>query len=99
MRLRSLIPATVALLLVGCASRLPEWIDDCEITPYVEQWDTVEDCKMAVLKREDNAARRRAKSFQDEANAKWCWKQYRAGYDAQREQCVSVSPRLYPRQL
>jgi hypothetical protein len=40
--------------LSGCASRVPVLSADCEIERYKQQWETVEECKMASDKREDS---------------------------------------------
>ena len=43
--------------LAGCAS-VPEFEQDCEIARYKQQWETVDECKLAVLKHEDRRALR-----------------------------------------
>jgi hypothetical protein len=58
-----LILITLAALS-GCASRVPVLASDCEIARYVQQWETVAECKMASLKQEDAKAKREARELE-----------------------------------
>ena len=64
--------AVAVVMLVGCAA-LPENMQDCEISPYVQQWETVEDCKMAVLHREDSQYERATQEIENERYARRCY--------------------------
>lgn len=76
----------VVMLVTGCASRIPDNINDCEIKRYVEQWDTVEDCKMAVLKVEDIKFKRTTKKLENERNSRLCYIQGKV-WDARSLSC------------
>jgi hypothetical protein len=49
-----IVAFVLAVGLGGCASRIPVLSADCEIERYKQQWETVEECKMASDKREDS---------------------------------------------
>jgi hypothetical protein len=54
----TLVVLFLLFILVGCTS-LPDSLDECAIAPYNQQWETAEECKMAVIKREDRRHERR----------------------------------------
>lgn len=86
-----MVAVITILLISGCVSRFPERIEECEIKPYVEQWDTVEDCKMAVLRLEDFRYKKEQQKLQDERNATECWEVRRQVWDHRSQRCKSWS--------
>ena len=70
----------------GCAtSRIPALMQDCEIKRYVEQWDSVADCKNASLEREDRRYKREQERLLHESCVRPYW------WDARFEKCRTMS--------
>jgi hypothetical protein len=58
--------------LSGCASRVPVLSADCEIERYKQQWETVEECKMASDKREDSRFKKEQREIEWQIEAAQC---------------------------
>ena len=81
--------AVAVVMLVGCASRIPEYMDGCAIAPYVQQWETIEECKMAVLKKEDFTFQKQQQELQDELSKRECWRCCKGVWDMNSRTCRS----------
>jgi len=51
---------SVMVTLAGCATKLPDHINDCAIEPYTQMWETEADCKSAWNSRETRRYNRQA---------------------------------------